>query len=94
MDLCLSPELNSRSDQPVESLQIHVRISFPFLRAKDLRMSLLIMRTSIINSSVRMGHIRQVIVHLVQKYFPHDCSTDIIFCREQKKANSKNTEAR
>ena len=31
------------------------------------------------------GYIRKVSVHLVQKYFPHDCSTDSISCSEQKK---------
>ena len=36
-------------------------------------------------SSVRWGYICKVSVNLVQKYFPHNCSTDSISYREQKK---------
>ena len=57
--------------------------SFSFLRAKDLHTSLLIMRSHIFYSPVRRGSIRKVSVHLVQKYFPHDCNTDSISCSEQ-----------
>ena len=65
--------------------QLQTRISFPFLRAKDSRRYLLIMRTSIfLNSPVGRGYIRNFSVHLVHKYFPHDSSTDIISCSEQK----------
>ena len=65
-------------------------ISFPFLRAKDLRTFLFIMRTLFLNSTVHRGYIHKVSVHLVQKYFPHDCSTDSIYCSEQKKESDKN----
>ena len=36
------------------------------------------------NSPVRRGYIHKVNLHLVQKYFPHNCSTDIISFSEQK----------
>ena len=36
-------------------------------------------------SPVLRGYIRKVSIHLVQKYFPHDCSTDSLFCRRKKK---------
>ena len=66
--------------------QLQMRISFPFLLAKDLRKYLLIMRNySFFNSPVRKGYIRKVSVHLVQKYFPHDCSTNSLSCSEGKK---------
>ena len=64
-----------------------MRISFTFVRAKDLRTSLLITRPRIFYSPVHRGYIRKVSVHLVQEYFPHDCSTYSISCREQKKSN-------
>ena len=48
-------------------------------------MSLLIMITSFFNSPARRGYIRKVSVHLVQKYFPHNCITDSISCSEWKK---------
>ena len=67
-------------------LQIQMRISFPFIYAKDLRRFLLIMRTrSFFYSPVRRGYIRKVIVHLVQKYFSHDFSTDSLSCSERRK---------
>ena len=36
-------------------------------------------------SPVRRGYIRKVSVHLVQKYFLHDCSTDSTSCSKRKK---------
>ena len=72
--------------------QLQMRISFPFLRAKDLRRFLLIVRThSFLNSRERRGYIHKVSVHLVQKYFPHDCSTDRLSCSEQRKRNITDT---
>ena len=70
---------------------------FPFLRAKDLRMSSLIMRTRIFfYSPVRRGYICKVSVHLVQKYLRHDCSTDSISCSKQggKGSDEKNIKTR
>ena len=32
-----------------------------------------------------MGYIRKVGLHLVQKYFPHDCITNIHSCSDEKK---------
>ena len=43
-----------------------------------------------LNSPVRRGYIRKVIVLLVQKYFPHDFGTDIISCSKQKKESDEN----
>ena len=65
--------------------QLQMRISFPFVRAKKLRTSLLIMNTRTFYSPVRRRYIHKVSVYLVQKYFPYDCSTDNISCSEQKK---------
>ena len=62
--------------------QLQMRIPFPFLHTKDLRTSLLITRTRSFYSPICRGYIRKVSVHLVQKYFPHDCSTDSISCSE------------
>ena len=39
-------------------------------------------------SSVRRGYISKVSVHLVQKYFPHDCSIDSISCSKRWKRES------
>ena len=65
--------------------------SFPFLCAKDLRMSLLIMITRSFFSPVRGGYISKVSVHFVQNYFPRDCSTDNISCsKREKKESDKN----
>ena len=61
--------------------------SFPFLRAKDLRTYLLIMRTRSFYSHMHREYIRKVSVHLVQKQFPHDFSNDIISYSKQKKRN-------
>ena len=47
------------------SFQLQMGFSFPFLRANDLRSSLLIMRTRIFYSLVRRGYIRKVSVQLV-----------------------------
>ena len=69
----------------IELFKLHMRISFKFLCAKELHMSLLIMRTCSLYSLVRTGYIRKVSVQSIQKYFLHDCSTDIISCSEQKK---------
>ena len=64
--------------------QLQMIILFPFLLANDLRRFLLIMITRIFNSPLRRGYIHKVSVHVVQKYFPHDCSTDNISCNKQK----------
>ena len=72
-------------------LQIQMRISFPFLLAKELRRFLLIMRTRSFYSPICRGYIRKVSLHLVHKYFPHDCSTDSISCSEWKKRNLMKT---
>ena len=80
-----------------ELFQLQMRISFPFLRAKDLRTYLLIMRTwSFFFSPVRRIYIRKISVHLVQKYFPHDCIFDSIFCieRGKKECDENNTKTR
>ena len=37
------------------------------------------------NSPKCRAYKSKVSVHLVQKYFPHDCSTDSISCSKQKK---------
>ena len=53
----------------IELFQIQMRISFLFLRAKDLHTSLLIMKTcSFFNYLVCRRYIRKVSVHLVQKH--------------------------
>ena len=58
--------------------QLLIRISFPFLLAKDLRRVLLILITRNVYSPIRRGYIRKVIVHLVQKYF-HIIAVLIVF---------------
>ena len=68
-----------------ESLQLQMGFLFTFLCAKDLRTSLLITRTRSFYYPVRRGYIRKVSVHLVQTYFPYDCSTDSISYSKQKK---------
>ena len=60
--------------------QLQMRISFIFLLAKGLRRFLFIMINRSFYSPVRRGYIRKVSMHLVQKYFPHDCSTDTLSC--------------
>ena len=61
-----------------------MRISFPILCANDLGRFLSIMRTSFfLKSPVCTGYIRKVSAQFVQKYLPHDCSTDSISCSEQ-----------
>ena len=55
-------------------------ILFTFLLAKGFRKLLLIIITRIFNSHVHRGYICKVSVHLVQKYFPYDCSTDSLSC--------------
>ena len=64
-----------------------MRISLPFLLAKYLRRFLLIMINHSFYSPLHRGHIRKVSVHSVQKYFPHDCSTDSLSCSEQGKSD-------
>ena len=71
-----------------------MRISFIFLLAKDLRTSLLIMKTRSFYSPARIGYIRKVSVDLVQKYFLHDCSTDSISCSKKKESDEKNRQRR
>ena len=75
---------------------IQMRTSFTFLLAQILRSFLLIMRKCSFYSPVCRGYICKISVHLVQKYFPHDCSTDIIYCSEQSKKeyNENNTKMR
>ena len=63
--------------------------SFPFLRANDLRLSLLNIRARSFYSLVRRGYIRKVSVQLVPKYFSHDFSTDSISCSKRKKRKKK-----
>ena len=58
-------------------------ISFTFLRANELCRFLLIMKTRGFYSPVSRGYIQKVSLHLVQKYFSHDCSTDSLSCSEQ-----------
>ena len=58
--------------------------SFPFLRANDLRSSLLNIRARSFYSLVRRGYIRKVSVQLVPKYFSRVYSTDIFTCSERK----------
>ena len=65
-----------------------MRISFPFLLAKELHRFLLIMRTCSFYSPVGRGYIRKASVHLVQKYFPHDFNTDSLSCTEWGKNES------
>ena len=55
---------------------IQMIISFTFLLAKDIHKFLLLMITRSFYSPVCKGYIRKVSVHLVQRYFPHDYSTD------------------
>ena len=43
--------------------------------------------SSFIQSPVCRGYISKVSVHFVQKYFPHDFSTDSISCSEREKRN-------
>ena len=69
----------------LESFQLQMGFSFPFIRANDLRSSLLIIRALFFNSLLRRGNIRKVSVQLVPKYFSRDCSTDSISCSERKK---------
>ena len=71
-------------DKPGESFQLQMGFLFPFLRANDLRSSLLNIRARSFYSLVRRGYIRKVSVKLVQKYFSRVCSTDSISCSEQK----------
>ena len=75
---------------------LQMRISFTFLLAQELCKFLLITRTRIFNSPVNRKYIRKVRVHLVQKYFPHDCSTYSISCIEhgKKECDEKNTKTR
>ena len=69
-----------------EWFQTQMIILFPFLRDNYLHTSLLIMRTrSFFYSPLCRGYIHKVSVHLVQKYFLHDFSTDSISCSEQRK---------
>ena len=49
----------------VESFQLQMGLSFPFLLANDLRSSLLIMRTLSFSSLVRRGYIHKVSPQLV-----------------------------
>ena len=49
----------------VESFQIQMGFSFPFLLANNLRSSLMIMRTLSFYSLVRRGYIRKVSLQLV-----------------------------
>ena len=49
--------------------QLQMRILFPFLRSKDLRTSLLIMKNLSFYCHVHRGYIRKVSVHLVQNVF-------------------------
>ena len=58
-------------------------ISFTFLHANELCRFLLIMKNRGFYSHVRRGYIRKVSLHLVKKYFSHDCSTDSLSCSEQ-----------
>ena len=62
--------------------QLQMGSSFSFLRANNLRSSLLNIRARIFYSLVRRGYIRKVSVQLVPKYFSRDCSTDSILCSE------------
>ena len=73
----------------VESFQLQMGFSFPFLRANDLRLSLLIIRARNFYSIVRRGYIHKVSVQLVPKYFSRDCSTDSIPCSERRKKRMK-----
>ena len=68
--------------------QLQMRISFPFLRARDLRTYYWSWELVFFHSPVRRGYIRKVSVNLVQKYFLHDCSTDSISCSERVKKES------
>ena len=68
----------------LESFQLHVGFSFPFLRANDLRSSLLNIRARSFNSLVHRRYIHKVSVQLVQTYFSRVCSTDGISCSERK----------
>ena len=36
------------------------------------------------------GYIRKVIVHLVAKYFPYDCSNDSLSCSRKKRESDEN----
>ena len=45
----------------------------------------------VFNSPVRRRYIRKVSVHSVQKYFPHDCSTNSISCSKRKNNNMTKT---
>ena len=72
--------MNSR----VESFQLQMGFSFPFLRANDLRPSLLNIRALSFILLYVGGYIRKVSVQLVQKYFSRVCSTDSFSCRERK----------
>ena len=68
----------------MESFQLQMGFSFPFLRANNLRSSLLNIRARIFYSLVRRGYIRKVSVQLLQEYFSRVCSTDSILCSERK----------
>ena len=70
-----------RITHPPWLFQLQMRISYPFLYATDLHMSLLIIRTHSFYSTARKGYIHKVSVHLEQ-FFLHDCSTDSISCNE------------
>ena len=69
--------------------QLQMRISFPFLRAKELRTPLLITITCIFYSPVHREYMRKDCVHLAQKRFRHDCSTDSNYYSEKKKNLTK-----
>ena len=70
----------------VESLQIQMGLSFPFLRAKDLRMFLLIMRTRSFFTLLFVGGTFTRLVYIwYKKNIPHDRSTDSILCSKQGK---------
>ena len=79
-----------------EPFQLQRGLLFPFLRAKHLCTSLLIMRTPSFYYPVRRGYISNISVHLVQKYFPHDYSTDSTSCSElgKKESYEKNIKTR
>ena len=68
--------------------------SFPFLRANDLRLSLLNIRARNFYSLVRRGYIRKVSVQFAPKYFSRDCMTDSISCSNKKKPDENNTKTR
>ena len=74
---------HSNSDITGGLFQLRMKISFPFLLSTVLRRFLLITRPRSFYSPISRGYICTFKVHLLQKYFPHDFSTDSLSCRKK-----------